>query len=181
MAQMAAQDYFSRLQMSGMMHPDLANLSALGNLASFSNANNSLNSSSSSGSNSKNNLKRKDKMPDSYDMKKTSKDSMHQSKGSNYNQSYASTSNLQKDFMAMAAAAAQLNTSHDGSLNDSKGSSKSMQNNYNVPSRNSNVNSPLRANSNSSSARKKEAEKKYDHSGKHAHEISFFECPFIRL
>lgn len=166
MAQMAAQDYFSRLQMSGMMHPDLANLSALGNLASFSNANNSMNTSSSS---SKNNLKRKDKMADSYDMKKSSsKDSMHQSKSSNYSQSFPSTSNLQKDFMAMAAAAAaQLNTSHDNSLNDSKSNSKSsMQNNY-VPSRNSNMNSsPMRANSNSSSSRKKDTDKKYDNSGK---------------
>lgn len=70
---MAAQDYFSRLQMSGMMHSDLANLSALGNLASYTNAGSSLNSSpSSSSSNSKNNLKRKEKMQDSYDMKKMS-------------------------------------------------------------------------------------------------------------
>lgn len=69
MAQMAAQDYFSRLQMSGMMHPDLANLSALGNLASYSNAGGSLNSPSS---NSKSNSKRKDKVQDSYDMKKMS-------------------------------------------------------------------------------------------------------------
>lgn len=70
MAQMAAQDYFSRLQMSGMMHSDLANLSALGNLAQYPNASGSMNSS-----NSKNNLKRKDKMQaqqDSYENKKMS-------------------------------------------------------------------------------------------------------------
>jgi len=35
MAQMAAQDYFSRLQMSGMAHPDMANFSALGALGSL--------------------------------------------------------------------------------------------------------------------------------------------------
>lgn len=58
MAQMAAQDYFSRLQMSGMVHPDMANFSSLGALNSFHN-----NSAAAGGSsnNSKNNLKRKDK------------------------------------------------------------------------------------------------------------------------
>lgn len=58
MAQMAAQDYFSRLQMSGMVHPDMANFSSLGALNSFHN-----NSSMAGGSsnNNKNNLKRKDK------------------------------------------------------------------------------------------------------------------------
>lgn len=55
---MAAQDYFSRLQMSGMVHPDMANFSSLGALNSFHN-----NSPVAGGSsnNSKNNLKRKDK------------------------------------------------------------------------------------------------------------------------
>jgi hypothetical protein len=64
MAQMAAQDYFSRLQMSGMMHPDLANaanLAALGNLGGFANP-----TTSSSPSSNKSNSKRKDKS-DSYD------------------------------------------------------------------------------------------------------------------
>lgn len=32
MAQMAAQDYFSRLQMSGMVHPDMSNFPSLGAL-----------------------------------------------------------------------------------------------------------------------------------------------------
>lgn len=58
MAQMAAQDYFSRIQMSGMMHPDLANFSALGGLNSLQN-NPSMGSNSSGGN--KPNLKRKDK------------------------------------------------------------------------------------------------------------------------
>jgi hypothetical protein len=58
MAQMAAQDYFSRIQMSGMMHPDLASFSALGGMSSLQN-NPSLGSGSSAGN--KSNLKRKDK------------------------------------------------------------------------------------------------------------------------
>ena len=54
MAQMAAQDYFSRLQMSGMVHPDMANFASLGAL-------NSLHNSSPGASSNKHNLKRKDK------------------------------------------------------------------------------------------------------------------------
>lgn len=58
MAQMAAQDYFSRLQMSGMVHPsDMANFSSLGALNSMHN-----NSPIATGSGgNKHNLKRKDK------------------------------------------------------------------------------------------------------------------------
>jgi hypothetical protein len=163
MAQMAAQDYFSRLQMSGMMHPDLANLSALGNLASYSNVSNQMNSSSSSGSGSKNNLKRKDKMPnlDMYDSKKTSSSSKdttslsHQSKNLNYNQSYPSTANLQKDFMtiAAAAAAASFNAHEADMLNEPKHKSSS-HNNY-VPSKSSNSNhNSMRAGSSNSNSRK---------------------------
>lgn len=54
MAQMAAQDYFSRLQMSGMVHPDMANFSALGAL-------NSAHANTPPAASSKNNSKRKDK------------------------------------------------------------------------------------------------------------------------
>jgi len=61
MAQLAAQDYFSRLQMSGMLHPDLANFSAM----SSPNAMQSLAQSSPSSSN-KNNLKRKEKTMQNY-------------------------------------------------------------------------------------------------------------------
>lgn len=57
MAQMAAQDYFSRLQMSGMVHPDMANFPSLGALNSF---HNSSPMPSGSGGN-KHNLKRKEK------------------------------------------------------------------------------------------------------------------------
>lgn len=67
MAQMAAQDYFSRLQMSGMVHPDMANFAALGNLNSFHN--NSAITASSSGN--KNNLKRKDKVSSQDDFKQS--------------------------------------------------------------------------------------------------------------
>jgi hypothetical protein len=56
---MAAQDYFSRLQMSGMVHPDMANFAALGGLNLNSMHNSSPSASSSSGN--KHNLKRKDK------------------------------------------------------------------------------------------------------------------------
>lgn len=57
MAQMAAQDYFSRLQMSGMVHPDMANFSSMAALNSVHN-----NSPSATGSGgNKHNLKRRDK------------------------------------------------------------------------------------------------------------------------
>ncbi|KAG5678274.1 hypothetical protein PVAND_007963 [Polypedilum vanderplanki] len=166
MAQMAAQDYFSRLQMSGMMHPELANLSALGNLAGYPNTSGSLNSSqsSASSSNKKNNSKRKDQLQDSYDAKKLSaNDVLHQSKGSNFNQSFPSTSNLQKDFMAIAAAAASLGSSQDsrGTHNDAKNKG-SKQNNY-VPSKNSNMNhGSIRtggSSGNSSNSRKNDIDK----------------------
>lgn len=69
MAQMAAQDYFSRLQMSGMAgHPDMANFAALGGLNSLHN--NSPMASSSSGGN-KNNLKRRDKGSNQDDFSKS--------------------------------------------------------------------------------------------------------------
>jgi hypothetical protein len=54
---MAAQDYFSRLQMSGMVHPDMANFSSLGALNSMHNSS----PSASSSAGNKHNLKRKDK------------------------------------------------------------------------------------------------------------------------
>lgn len=67
MAQMAAQDYFSRLQMSGMVHPaDIANFTSLGALNSL---HNNVPSGMSSGSN-KHNLKRKDKGSNHDDMNK---------------------------------------------------------------------------------------------------------------
>jgi hypothetical protein len=68
MAQMAAQDYFSRIQMSGMMHPDMANFSALGGLNSLQN-NASMSSSPAAGS--KPNLKRKDKGSNQQDYNKS--------------------------------------------------------------------------------------------------------------
>lgn len=57
MAQMAAQDYFSRLQMSGMVHPDMSNFSSMAALNSVHN--NSPSATGSSGN--KHNLKRRDK------------------------------------------------------------------------------------------------------------------------
>lgn len=69
MAQMAAQDYFSRLQMSGMAgHPDMANFAALGGLNSLHN-NSPMASSSNSGN--KNNLKRRDKGSNQDDFNKS--------------------------------------------------------------------------------------------------------------
>lgn len=59
MAQMAAQDYFSRLQMSGIVHPnDLANFSS--NLSGLNSLYNSPSMASSSGTD-KQYSKRKDK------------------------------------------------------------------------------------------------------------------------
>lgn len=71
MAQMAAQDYFSRLQMSGMVHPDMANFSQLGALNSFHN-----NSSMAPSSGNKHNLKRKEKASnqDEYGRSSSSKE-----------------------------------------------------------------------------------------------------------
>lgn len=66
MAQMAAQDYFSRLQMSGMVHPDMANFPSLGALNSF---HNSSPMPSGSGGN-KHNLKRKEKSGNQEDFEK---------------------------------------------------------------------------------------------------------------
>lgn len=68
MAQMAAQDYFSRLQMSGMVHPDMANFASLGALNSMHNS--SPGTSSSTGN--KHNLKRKDKSSNQDDVNKYS-------------------------------------------------------------------------------------------------------------
>lgn len=66
MAQMAAQDYFSRLQMSGMVHPDMANFSALGTLNS-THAN-----TPSAVTGNKNSNKRKDKGSSQDDYHKSS-------------------------------------------------------------------------------------------------------------
>jgi hypothetical protein len=63
MAQMAAQDYFSRLQMSGMVHPDMANFASLGALNSMHNSS----PSASSSSGNKHNLKRKEKSSNQSD------------------------------------------------------------------------------------------------------------------
>lgn len=68
MAQMAAQDYFSRLQMSGMVHPDMANFASLGALNSMHNSP----SGACSSSGNKHNLKRKDKSSNQDDMNKYS-------------------------------------------------------------------------------------------------------------
>lgn len=68
MAQMAAQDYFSRLQMSGMVHPDMANFAALGGL----NAMHISPSTASSSPVNKHNLKRKDKSSNQDEMNKSS-------------------------------------------------------------------------------------------------------------
>lgn len=68
MAQMAAQDYFSRLQMSGMHPADIANFSSLGAL-------NSMHSNSPMASNTggnKHSLKRKDKGSNQDDLNKAS-------------------------------------------------------------------------------------------------------------
>lgn len=65
MAQMAAQDYFTRLQMSGMVHPDMANFSALSALNSVHGT------SSSAGVGNKSNTKRKDKGPSQDDYSKS--------------------------------------------------------------------------------------------------------------
>lgn len=67
MAQMAAQDYFSRLQMTGMVHPDMANFPALGALNSFHN--NSPMPNTSGGN--KHNLKRKEKGGNQEDYEKS--------------------------------------------------------------------------------------------------------------
>lgn len=79
---------------------------------------------------------------------------MLQSKSSNYNQSYPSTSNLQKDFMAMAAA---MSSQEAELLNDSK-SKGSMQNNY-VPSKSSSMNHGSLRTSSGSNSRKKDMDK----------------------
>ena len=66
MAQMAAQDYFSRLQMSGMVHPDMANFPALG-------AMNSVHTTTPpAATGNKNNTKRKDKLSTQDDYYKSS-------------------------------------------------------------------------------------------------------------
>lgn len=138
MAQMAAQDYFSRLQMSGLTGNDLASLQALSGLSGYPNMN--LNSSPSSsstgggGGKSNNNSKRKEKSQnDSYDKYAASMDvkklsaskeaasmQQHLKNSNNYSQqSYPNTAaNLQKDFFAMAAAAAA--SLDPKSLNDFK-------------------------------------------------------------
>lgn len=68
MAQMAAQDYFSRLQISGMVHPDMANFNSLGALNSFHNSP----PIASGSSGNKHNLKRKDKEGTQDDYNKSS-------------------------------------------------------------------------------------------------------------
>lgn len=158
MAQMAAQDYFSRLQMSGLTGNDIASLQALSGLTGYPNMNlNSSPSSSSStggggGGKSNNNSKRKEKSQvDSYDKYASSMDvkklsaskeaasmQQHLKNSNNYSQqSFPNTAaNLQKDFFAMAAAAAA--SLDPKSLNDFKNAA-AMQANY-VPNKNSNVN-----------------------------------------
>lgn len=178
MAQMAAQDYFSRLQMSGMSSADLASLQALSSgLAGYPNMNlnSSPSSSSSTGGGNKNNSssssskrsKEKshvdsssyDKYSSALEVKKLSSKeaaaSMQQQKNSNnYNQSYPSAAaNLQKDFFAMAAAAAAASLD-PSSLKDFKNVA-AMQGNY-VPNKNSNVNhNQSRGNNNKESNNRK--------------------------
>lgn len=153
---MAAQDYFSRLQMSGLTGADIASLQALSGLSGYPNMNlnsSPASSSSASAGGSKNNSssskrsKEKsqndsyDKYASSMDVKKLSASKeaalmqQHMKNSNNYSQQF-SNANLQKDFFAMAAAAAA--SLDPKSLNDFN---KSMQaaGSY-VPNKNSNVN-----------------------------------------
>jgi hypothetical protein len=142
MAQMAAQDYFSRLQMSGMVHhPDMANFASLGALNSMHN--NSSGASSSSSSGNKHNLKRKEKSSNQDDMNKynNSKDASYfdnstkkitpqitldfyyqNAKMANMSQAMSmhNTLNLQKELMAMSAAAAAQMKEKESQMSKSK-------------------------------------------------------------
>lgn len=158
---MAAQDYFSRLQMSGLTGSDIASLQALSGLTGYPNMN--LNSSPSSsstgggnnsggGGKNNNNSKRKEKSQnDSYDKYASSMDvkklsaskeaaanmQQHLKNSNNYSQqSFPNTAaNLQKDFFAMAASL------DPKSLNDYKNAAAAaMQAGSYVPNKNSNVN-----------------------------------------
>lgn len=98
MAQMAAQDYFSRIQMSGM-HPEMANFSALGGMTALHNT-----SPIPGSSGNKHNLKRKEKSNHHEEFNK----SKEVANMTSLNQMSIHNANLQKEILASMNAVKDL-------------------------------------------------------------------------